>query len=121
MPDIKVPFLVIAALLFMTGAALAHAHLRRSVPVAGSTVHGSPPEVKLWFSEALEPAYSVIKVTGDDGKEVDKGDTSVDPGDAKILKVSLPSLSPGTYTAIWHVTSVDTHKTEGKFTFKVVP
>ena len=54
-------------------------------------------------------------------KEVDKGDTSVDPGDAKILKVSLPSLSPGTYTVIWQVTSVDTHKTEGKFTFKVVP
>jgi methionine-rich copper-binding protein CopC len=121
MRSIKVPFLFLIALLFMTAAALAHAHLRRSEPVARSTVHGSPSEVKLWFSEAVEPAYSVIKVMGDDGKQVDKGDTSVDPGDHKILKVSLPSLSSGTYTVIWQVTSVDTHKTEGKFTFKVAP
>jgi len=121
MPNIKVPFLVFTALLFMTGAALAHAHLRRSAPAAGTMVHGSPSEVKLWFTEAVEPSYSTIKITGADGKQVDNGDTSVDPGDAKILRVSLPSLSPGTYTVIWQVTSVDTHKTEGKFTFKVVP
>lgn len=113
--------ITVAVLSLGSSAALAHAHLRRSQPVAGSTVHGSPSEVKLWFSEAVEPAFSVIKITGNNGKEVDKGDTSVDPGDHKILKVSLSSLSPGTYTVIWQVTSVDTHKTEGKFTFKVVP
>ena len=33
--------------------------------------------------------------------------------------VELPRLSPGTYTVIWHVTSVDTHKTEGNFKFTV--
>jgi copper resistance protein C len=121
MQNIKVPFLVLILLLFITATALAHAHLRRSQPNAESTVHGSPSEVKLWFSEAVEPAYSSIEVTGDDGKQVDKGDTSVDPGDHKILKVSLSSLSPGTYTVVWRVTSIDTHKTQGKFTFKVVP
>jgi copper resistance protein C len=121
MSNIKVPFLALTMLLFMTGAALAHAHLRHSAPAAGTTVHGSPSEVKLWFTEEVEPAYSTIKIMGADGKQVDKQDTSVDPGDAKILKVSLPSLSPGTYTVIWQVTSVDTHKTDGKFTFKVTP
>jgi len=121
MPKIKLAVLAFIGLLSMTGAALAHAHLRRSEPVGGSTVHGSPPEVKLWFSEALEPAYSAIKVAGADGEEVDKGDTSADPADAKILRISLPPLRPGTYTVTWQITSVDTHKTEGKFTFKVVP
>ena len=119
--NIRLPSLVLAALLFTIAAALAHAHLRRSEPIAGSTVHGSPCEVKLWFTEALEPAYSTIKVAGDDGKQVDRGDVSVEPKDHKILKVSVPSLSLGIYTVIWQVTSVDTHKTEGKFTFKVVP
>jgi copper resistance protein C len=35
--------------------------------------------------------------------------------------VDLPRLPPGTYTVVWHVTSVDTHKTEGRFDFTVVP
>jgi copper resistance protein C len=33
--------------------------------------------------------------------------------------VTLPKLPPGTYTVNWHVTSVDTHKTEGNYTFTV--
>jgi methionine-rich copper-binding protein CopC len=28
-------------------------------------------------------------------------------------------LSPGTYRVHWHVLSVDTHKTEGSFSFRV--
>jgi methionine-rich copper-binding protein CopC len=35
------------------------------------------------------------------------------------LSVQLPKLVPGTYTVSWHVTSVDTHKTEGNFQFTV--
>ena len=35
------------------------------------------------------------------------------------MRVSLKSLSPGTYRVRWHVLSVDTHKTEGSFTFTV--
>ena len=31
----------------------------------------------------------------------------------------IPALPPGTYTVIWHVTSVDTHKTKGSFKFTV--
>lgn len=102
-------------------AAFAHARLKRSEPVAGSTIHRSPSVVELWFTEALEPAYCTMKVMADRGEQVDKGDVSVDVDDHKILKVSLPSLPPGSYTVLWHAVSVDTHSTEGKFTFKVAP
>jgi methionine-rich copper-binding protein CopC len=33
--------------------------------------------------------------------------------------VPVKKLAAGTYTVIWHVTSVDTHKTQGKFQFTV--
>jgi hypothetical protein len=38
-----------------------------------------------------------------------------------LLRVSLPKLVPGTYRVTWRVLSVDTHVTEGDFTFAVVP
>jgi methionine-rich copper-binding protein CopC len=35
------------------------------------------------------------------------------------LHVALKPLSPGTYKVIWRVLSVDTHRTQGDFTFRV--
>jgi methionine-rich copper-binding protein CopC len=36
-----------------------------------------------------------------------------------VLRVSLPPLEPGRYRVTWRVLSVDTHVTEGDFTFEV--
>ena len=36
-----------------------------------------------------------------------------------IMRAGLRSLSSGTYRVRWHVLSVDTHRTEGSFTFSV--
>ncbi|RYY11978.1 MAG: copper resistance protein CopC, partial [Alphaproteobacteria bacterium] len=41
--------------------------------------------------------------------------------DNKVLSVEVPTLAPGTYKVIWHATAVDTHKTEGNFSFTVKP
>jgi copper resistance protein C len=38
-----------------------------------------------------------------------------------VLAVALPRLGAGAYTVIWHVTSVDTHKTEGRYQFTIGP
>jgi methionine-rich copper-binding protein CopC len=32
-----------------------------------------------------------------------------------------PRLAPGTYRVMWRVISVDTHQTEGAFTFTIGP
>jgi hypothetical protein len=37
------------------------------------------------------------------------------------MRVSLKPVGPGTYRVSWHVVSVDTHPTEGNFTFRVAP
>ncbi len=38
-----------------------------------------------------------------------------------MLVVALPKLPNGVYTVVWHVTSVDTHKTEGRYQFTIGP
>jgi methionine-rich copper-binding protein CopC len=116
--------LVLAAFAALTGGvsqASAHAFLDQAMPAVGSTVHGSPAEVKLRFSQALEPAFSTIRVLDQSGKQVDRQDKEVDPNNRALLRVSLPKLSPGLYRAVWRVLSVDSHVSEGDFTFNVAP
>jgi methionine-rich copper-binding protein CopC len=55
------------------------------------------------------------------GARVDEGHPHLLHGEQRKLSVSLPKLPPGKYTVTWHVTSVDTHKTEGQFHFTVGP
>jgi len=55
------------------------------------------------------------------GARVDDGTAHSAGNDGKDLAVGLNKLAPGKYTVIWHVTSVDTHKTEGRFDFTVAP
>ena len=102
-------------------AVFAHAYLDRTSPEAASTVRGTPAEVKLWFSHALEPAFSTVQVLDKDGKQVDRKDTRVDQGEAKLLKVTLAPLAPGAYRGVWRVLSADGHVSNGEFGFEVAP
>ena len=99
-------------------AAFAHAFLDHALPAVGSTVHEPPREVRLTFTERLEPAFSAVRVLDRDGKQVDTG-SHVDAADAAVLTASMPALPPGTYRVAWRVVSVDTHVTEGDYTFDV--
>ena len=99
----------------------AHAFLDHATPAVGSTVHGPPAQLKVWFTQSLEPAFSTVRVSNGSGKQVDNGDARLDPADPKLLLVTLPKLAPGTYKVTWRVLSVDTHVTEGDFTFDVAP
>jgi copper resistance protein C len=123
MKKIRFPFQrwCFAAILFLAlqSRAWAHAFLDHADPKVGGTVSNSPAEIKLWFTQNIEPAFSSIEVQDAQGKEVDKKDSHPDPKDKSEMAVSLPELPTGTYTVIWHVVSVDTHKTQGHFQFTV--
>ncbi len=106
---------------FASAPAAAHAFLDHAVPPVGSTVHESPQGIRLWFTEPLEPAFSRVQVVDASGKEIDKGDSHVDESNASMLAVSVPALAPGKYRVKWRVVSVDTHVTEGDFTFEIGP
>jgi methionine-rich copper-binding protein CopC len=107
--------------LLLSGAAVgfAHAELTRAMPPAGGNVAVAPNEVAVNFSEQLEPAFSTIVVRDSVGKQVDKADAHVDKEDRTIMRVSLQPLPRGTYTVKWRAVTVDTHRTEGAFIFRV--
>jgi copper resistance protein C len=112
-------FLALVAWVLCVGLALAHSGLQRAEPPVESTLKRSPKELKLYFSERLEPAYSRARVEDGQGARVDRDDSRVDRSNPLLLRVTLPPLAPGTYTVIWRVLSVDSHITEGRFTFRV--
>jgi methionine-rich copper-binding protein CopC len=101
--------------------AYAHAFLEQARPAVGSSVHGSPAEIQLKFSAPLEPAFSNVKVLDQSGRQVDSKDKQLDRGDPAQIKVTVPTLAKGTYRVVWHALSVDSHVTDGDFTFEVVP
>lgn len=105
----------------MVAPAFAHAFLERANPQVGSSVDASPPELSIEFTEGVEPLFSKIKVDGPNGAAVATGKPHLAPDNNRRLVVDLPKLPPGTYTVIWHATSVDTHKTEGSYKFSVTP
>ena len=113
---------IILLLIFVAGLARleAHAFLKDANPGVGSTLQTSPSEVQIRFTENIEPAVSSIQVFDASGKEVDKRDLHLDRSDHALLHISLPPLGAGTYKVTWRVVSVDTHVTNGDFTFRVV-
>ena len=112
---------IILLLIFVAGSARleAHAFLQRAEPAVGSTVQTSPSEIRIRFTENIEPAFSSVQVFDPSGKEVDKHDVGLDRSDHALLHVSLPRLGAGIYKVVWRVVSVDTHVTSGSFTFQV--
>jgi methionine-rich copper-binding protein CopC len=108
---ILVPLLVLGS-----GIAVAHAFLDHAEPKVGSTVWAAPREVSLSFTEKLEPAFCTVEVTDASGRRVDEGKPSID---GNVMRVQLRTLARGTYRVKWRVLSVDTHATEGAFSFQV--
>jgi copper resistance protein C len=102
------------------GSAHAHAFLERATPAVGSTVHAAPAQVSLRFTQRLEAAFSKLQVQDARGKRVDKNNVALD-ADQTTLSVAVPALPPGRYVVKWRVLSVDTHVTEGDFSFQVQP
>ena len=113
------PLVVSLAVCALTGTAGGHAMLQRTEPRVESGVKRSPDEVKLYFTEPLEPAYSSVRVVNDRGGQVDRGDGRVDRSNPLLLRVTLPALPPGTYRVRWRVLSIDADVTEGGFAFSV--
>jgi methionine-rich copper-binding protein CopC len=111
--------LIIIALLFTATNAWAHAFLDHAEPAVGSTVATPVTEIKIWFTEKLEPAFSQIQVMDRHGKPVTQNRATVDSSDPSLLSLSVPALAPGEYKVSWKVMSVDTHTTVGTFSFTV--
>ena len=116
------PCLALCMLLAHAPQARAHAFLKHATPPVGGTVSTPPTEISLQFSEPIEPAFSHIELATKAGDAVEIGPVSLDPNDsARLIAVVRPTLAPSVYKVSWRVVSVDTHSTEGDYTFEVKP
>jgi len=80
-----------------------------------------PPELQLFFTQDLEPAFSGVTIATGDGQPIATGAPSIDPQNRAEMVLKLPALAPGHYKVSWHAVSVDTHRTEGTFSFDIQP
>lgn len=99
----------------------AHAQLDHAQPGAGVKLTVAPAVVDLWFTEAVEPKFSSIVVQNAKGASMQNGAAMAAPGNSAQLSVKLKPLPPGVYKVLWKVLSVDTHRSQGSFSFTIGP
>jgi copper transport protein len=117
---LAVPLALCLTLLFPVIAS-AHAILLRSDPAKDSVLSIAPKQVRMWYSEALNPAFSTAVVVNGENKRVDNRDAHVSSSDQTEMDVTLqPNLPPAVYIVIWRTDSAaDGHILRGSFIFSV--
>jgi len=115
-----VPLALCLTLLF-PAIASAHAILLRSDPAKDSVLSIAPKQVRMWYSEALNPAFSTAVVVNGENKRVDNRDAHISSSDQTEMDVTLqPNLPPSVYIVIWRTDSAaDGHILRGSFIFSV--
>ena len=98
--------------------ALAHSFPEKETPSAGQKVALPPSEVVIGFDAPIEKLFAKLEVAGADGANQAIGAPQVSD-DGRQLSVKVGALKPGDYTVKWAVVCIDTHHTEGSYTFTV--
>jgi methionine-rich copper-binding protein CopC len=98
--------------------ASAHSFPEKETPSAGQKVASTPSEVVIGFDAPIEKLFAKLEVAGADGANKAVGAPQVSD-DGRQLSVKVGALKPGDYTVKWAVVCIDTHHTEGSYTFTV--
>ena len=110
----------VGAFCALTGVAEAHAMLARAEPAVGATVHGPVTALRLRFTERLEPSFCRVTLEDGGGRLVEIASLETED-DGRMLVARVPRLAAGRYRVRWHVVSIDTHMTEGDYSFTLAP
>jgi hypothetical protein len=99
-------------------AASAHSFPEHEDPSAGATVAATPAQVTIKYDAPIERLFDSLQVLDATGQDKAAGTPQVS-ADGHELSVSVAPLSPGEYTVKWRVVCIDTHHTEGSYSFSV--
>src|SRR6266700_1356243 len=120
---IALPAAFFLALLFpaVADAQAMHAILLRSEPAKDSILNVAPHNVRMWFSEDLNPSFSTAVVVNAQNHRVDNSDAHVSAGDPREMDLTLKAnLPPAVYIVVWRSDSnEDGHILRGSFIFTV--
>lgn len=104
-------------LLAFAPAASAHAELTGSMPEPGAELQDAPPEIRLTFSDELNPEASGFVLLGPDRGEVATGAVDLEVAERNELSAAVTLTEPGAYTVDWTAVAADGHPETGSFTF----
>jgi methionine-rich copper-binding protein CopC len=107
----------VAAALALPLSASAHSEFVSSTPADGDTVSGTPTEIVLTFSAALDPKKSSIILKDASGAQLAKA--GVDPAKNTVMRMTPPTLDPGAYEIDWTSVATDGDLLRGKVEFTV--
>ncbi len=115
------PLLAFCLAFIFPAVASAHAILLRSDPAKDAILQTAPQQVRMWFSEDLNPAFSTAAVVNAANKRVDKQDAHVSANDPREMDMTLtPDLPAAVYIVVWRTDSAaDGHILSGSFIFTV--
>jgi len=106
------------ASMFGVMAASAHSFPEQEVPPAGATLTYPPTQVTIKYDAPIEKLFASLQVLNSAGQNEAAGAPEVSP-DGWELSVPLNKLQPGEYTVQWRVVCIDTHHTQGSYSFTV--
>ncbi len=110
--------LAIGALLCLSKPLLAHSFPAKEQPAAGQTLSSAPSEVSIRYDAPIEHLFANLQVLDAAGNNMAVGQPRVS-SDGYTLSVKLNALKPGSYTVKWSVVCIDTHHTQGSYTFSL--
>lgn len=117
-PPITILALTLGIWMASASAGAAHSVLERSLPPANASLDSPSREVRLTFTESIDPSFSSMNVLDAQGKAA-SGRPFIS-GSRRELAAPLESTAQGIYTVKWRVLSaVDGHTTSGFFVFAI--
>jgi methionine-rich copper-binding protein CopC len=96
----------------------AHSFPQEQSPAAGQTVATAPSAVSIKYDAPIEHLFAKLEVIDESGNNVAVGQPDLG-SDGRTLSIKVSSLKPGEYTVKWSVVCIDTHRTQGSYSFSV--
>jgi methionine-rich copper-binding protein CopC len=109
---------LLSVLAASTALVSAHSFPESEAPAAGQTLNEPPSEVRIKYDAPIEKLFAQLAVIDSSGQNLALGAPTVSD-DGYILVVKVPRLKPGNYLVKWRVVGIDTHHTEGSYSFSV--
>jgi len=101
--------------LAIASIAVAHVHLKQSMPAEGATVSSAPAQIVLTFNEPAR--LTALWIQQDASPRQKLG--PVPAAAQATITVPTPGLKPGKYTVTWRAVAPDRHVMSGELHFTV--
>jgi methionine-rich copper-binding protein CopC len=110
--------LALALTLSPMRVAFAHSFPEEQHPAAGEKLGSSPNEIRIKFDAPIEKLFAKLQVVDSSGKDYAVGAPQIS-SDGIELTEKVEAMKPGEYTVRWAVVCIDTHHTEGSYSFTI--